>query len=170
MISEEACETSVVRLKREGRLQGELLVEMGAAQQTQVDYMVERQFDLKIIDVFGWEAGLYQFRPVEGELIEKVKQRVRSRNPFALVMEGVRANVSVERAERSLASYGKMAPVLLVPWNELQVIGLLEHEWGWMQQVDGRTLTEIVTTNPEAYQLFYALICTGLLAFQTSPG
>jgi DnaJ domain/Domain of unknown function (DUF4388)/Tetratricopeptide repeat len=63
MISEAECEESLKRMKSSKRMQGTVLVEMGALSPHNLQYALEMQVQEKLFDAFRWETGEYQFNP-----------------------------------------------------------------------------------------------------------
>jgi hypothetical protein len=170
VITEDACEASVTRLKAESRPQGELLIEMGALHPDALAPALEAQFDAKLLDIFTWEAGLYQLRPAE--LGEIGWARV-AREPFATALYGTRARWPTERASMELMPFASWAPVLLVPAEILYAMYLTEAEWAILAWLDGaQPLEAIVAAAPDpdqAWRLLYGLLATGMLAFGPPP-
>ncbi len=166
-ITEQQCEQSVTRLKSEGRLQGEILVEMGALAPEDVEPALRRQFETKLFDVFAWNQGLYRFR--DGSTAQDVRMQPVT-GPIALVYDGVRRAYPSDRISIDLAPHMNQTPALLVARRDLTALDLTEQELDWLGLLDGRrTLASIVTVTggaDGAYRLFYALLCLGVLAFR----
>ena len=68
MISEADCEESLKRMKTSGRQQGTVLIEMGCISPHNLRYALELQLRLKLLEVFGWTRGEYQFNPEHSRL------------------------------------------------------------------------------------------------------
>jgi DNA-binding NarL/FixJ family response regulator len=166
-ITEQQCEQSVTRLKTEGRLQGEILVEMGALSAEDVEPALRRQFETKLFDVYAWNQGLYRFR--DGSTLQDVRMQPVA-DPIALVFDGVRRAYPSDRISIDLAPHMNLTPTLLVARRDLAAMELTEQELDWLGLLDGRrTLASIVTVTggaDGAYRLFYALLCLGVLAFR----
>ncbi len=168
LLDEARCQLSVDRLKAERRLQGEILVEMGVLSPAHLKRCLERQFDIKLLDVAGWERGIYQFRAMARL---RDMPRIELRDPNHIVMLCVRNGFPAERISIDLAPYMAYAPVLLVGHSELADLELTESERDWMRLLDNRrTLGNILNITGGAegvYKLFYALNCLGLMAFRS---
>jgi hypothetical protein len=167
-LSEEVCERSVERLKQERRPQGELLVEMGALSQRQMEMALDRQFNEKLFDVFSWQQGLYRFR---ADALPAGLLRISSRQPFQLILEGVRTSTDPERLDLDLSELMEQRPRPRLPEAELHAFGLSEAERGWLARMDGQqTLAELSGHGAQegVARLVYALLSLGVLGME--PG
>ncbi len=167
LITEASCDQSVERLKAEGRLQGQLLVEMGVLSTANLERSLELQFNTKFRDIFTWGQGLFQFRasPLSSEVNPVV-----SRDPYALILDGIRSGAPSDRISIDLSPFMTQAPTLLVTRSDLKSLELTEPERDWLRLLDNRrSLGNIlnVTGGPEGvYRLFYGLVCMGVMAFR----
>ncbi len=166
VISEELCEMSVTRLKAEKRLQGHILIELGALNERSLEESLIRQFYAKLIDIFSWGQGLFRFRADELPPL----QRIAPLNPYVIGMKGARHGIPAERISIDLSPHMNLIPVLLVTRAELHALEFTDEEREWVRMLDGRrTLGSIISVTggvEPAYRLFYGLICLGLLAFR----
>jgi CheY-like chemotaxis protein len=165
-LSEALCERSVERLKVERKPQGELLVELGALTQRQMEAALERQFEEKLFDVFGWRQGLYRFRADD---LPPGLLRVPPRQPFALILEGVRRAADPERLTLDLSPLMEQRPLLRLPLAEVGAFGLSEAELQWLEQLDGhRSLAELSGRGGDEplTRLLYALLSLGVLGME----
>ena len=92
-------EAAIDRMKREGRKQGEILVEMGAISPHNLEFGLERQLEVKLYDLFTWLEGKYLLNDrtdYEGTHVAL------SSSPIELIYEGVRRSMSPERISREL--------------------------------------------------------------------
>lgn len=92
-------EKAIDRMKREGRKQGEILVEMGAISPHNLEFALERQLEVKLYDLFTWLEGKYLLNDrteYEGTHVAL------SSSPIELIYEGVRRSMSPERISREL--------------------------------------------------------------------
>jgi hypothetical protein len=169
VISEEQCEHSVRAVKTERRMQGEVLIEMGALAASALGPALQRQFHTKLFDVFGWGQGLYRLRDGVGE---GGRDMGPMSEPAELILSGVRQAYPADRIRIDLAAYMAQTPTLLVARRDLETLRLSGGESEWADLLDGRrTLASIVsaTGGPEGiYRLVYALICLGVLSFRTA--
>lgn len=167
IISEEVCERSVERLKSEGRPQGKILVEMGMLTETDLQQALEIQFDTKLLDVFTWDAGLFQFRP--SPFVDPGYSSIR-RDPWATILYGVRMGSPVERISVDLATVTSAVPWVTVSSEALAGLALMDTEWDILGLLDGqRTLADLVALthgSEVTWRLFYGLTCVGAVGFQ----
>jgi len=167
VIAEEVCDHSVERLKTEGRPQGKILVEMGVLTDEDLQQALEIQFDTKLLDVFTWDAGLFQFRPAA--YIDPGYSAIR-RDPWATILYGVRMSTPVERIGLDLAAVVTAVPWVTVSPEVLAGLHLMDAEWDILGLVDGqRTLGDVVALTHGAemtWRLIYGLVSIGAMAFQ----
>ena len=62
LITQEQCEQTLEAIRRTGKKQGELLVEMGILSQGNLRYGLQAQLRAKLFDIFSWDDGRYQFK------------------------------------------------------------------------------------------------------------
>lgn len=167
LISEKECEQSVERLKREKRKQGQILIEMGAISQHNLDYGLERQMEIKLHDLFSWLEGKYLFteaREHEGPEVAL------SMAPTEMIHDGVRRTMSADRVYRDLS---RIESMLLAPSDDptfrYQAIQLEPRAEKVLDAIDGsRTLREVLDLadfdRDDAAMLIYALTATGLVS------
>ncbi len=164
-LREEDCEHSVERLKVEKRAQGEILIEMGAMAPEHLEHALARQFDEKLYDVFSWEEGLYRFRADE---LPKTLRRIAPREPFGLILAGIRRSTPVERMSRDLSALDALIPAPRLSLAEIRRFGLHEEEMVWLERLDGkRTLGSWLSmsgNDERAMRLIYGLLCIGVIA------
>lgn len=173
LIREEECERSVQLLPTSnGKLQGALLVDMGALTAQNLGYGLQLQLEHKLFDVFSWPEGDFQFDP----RAEAPSLEVALDVPLPmLIYEGVRRKVSddvvADRIEPFLDSYLGPHPEPVHRAVDLA----LEADDGWLvAMADGtRTLREVVTqpglSPSSARQLVYALIAGEVLVAGPRP-
>ena len=92
MITEVECERSVEQLPRSrGKLQGQVLIEMGALSTQNLAFGLQLQLEQKLYDVFSWADGDYQFNSRVDFPSEGITLDVSLAN---LILEGVRRRYS----------------------------------------------------------------------------
>ena len=99
MISEADCEESLKRMKTSGRQQGTVLIEMGCISPHNLRYALELQLRLKLLEVFGWTRGEYQFNPRAQPPSETVRLQM---STAAIVHEGVKRSYDATRLQTAL--------------------------------------------------------------------
>ncbi len=63
LITQDQCDRTLETIRRTGKKQGELLVEMGLLSEGNLAYALVAQVRHKLFDIFGWADGRYQFKP-----------------------------------------------------------------------------------------------------------
>ncbi|MFY0531987.1 DUF4388 domain-containing protein [Nannocystis pusilla] len=62
LITQEQCDNTLEAIRRTGKKQGELLVEMGILSEHNLRYGLEEQLRRKLFEIFAWEEGRFQFK------------------------------------------------------------------------------------------------------------
>jgi DNA-binding response OmpR family regulator len=169
MISEGDCEASLRRMKAEGRQQGTVLIEMGCISPHNLRYALELQLRLKLLDVFGWTRGEYQFNPQATPPPETVRLEM---SPAAIIYEGLRRTFDQKRLDAALGEVaGQYVHPAPDPLFAAQDMGLGEEEGGLLAVMDGsRTVRELRRLGPlsalETDRFLYALMVTGMVELQ----
>ena len=166
MITEEECEKSVELMPRsEGKLQGQVLIEMSALSPHNLVFGLQLQLEQKLYDVFSWADGDYQFNSRVEFPSEGITLDVGLAN---LVYEGVRRKFTdaavTELLERSIDLY--LAPHA-EPSLRLADFVVDDDERILLALVDGRrTARDVVDASGlparVARQLVYTLIAVEL--------
>lgn len=171
IITEPECEESVVRMKKEKRQQGAILVEMGVISPHNLEFGLERQLQIKLWDIFSWLEGEYVFRK---DVPQPETPITLTLSHAQIVLEGVRRTYEDSRLKAVLSP---MMGQYLVPKEESDVswpaIGLTAGEAGFLARIDGgATVGEVLsrTTAPlsghDAMALVYALCVCAVLETQ----
>jgi ActR/RegA family two-component response regulator len=149
-----------------GRRMGEILVEMGFLKRRELLPAVRRHVEDIVYSLFGWDAGT--FRVIPGAAAEDEKIRLAT-HPHALVLEGIRRKLGLERLRERL---GPPATVL-VPLARDAIARAVEEadlspdEREAADLFDGRrTLAQVLAASrldeTSLYQLGYGLWALGL--------
>jgi len=145
LISPEALQESVRRLRAEHRYQGEILVEMGVLSPHNLSRALAEQLEAKLVEIFSWEDGQFLFK--DGDPVPAESPRL-ERSPAALVLEGVRRFYSEERAARVLAPFqGRYVALTADPVLRFQEITRDEDEMFFLAELDGRSKWETFLAN-----------------------
>ncbi|HKJ04049.1 MAG TPA: response regulator [Geopsychrobacteraceae bacterium] len=102
VISPQQCDESIERSKVGGRLQGTVLIEMGLLSPEELHEALARQITEKLLSVFLWSDGEYQFSPTKN--FKKNVTEIEL-SPAALIYQGVSRYWSSERLIRYLDPY-----------------------------------------------------------------
>jgi CheY-like chemotaxis protein len=166
MISEADCETSLQRMKAEGRQQGTVLIEMGCISPHNLRYALELQLRLKLLDVFGWTTGDYQFNSQAQPPPETVRLEM---SAAAIIYEGVRRAFDEGRLAGVL---GEGASKYVHPASDPlfagQDMALGDEEAGLLALMDGtRTVRELRRKGPlsplDTDRFLYALLAAQMV-------
>src|SRR5271165_2343031 len=99
MLSETDCQASLERMKASGRQQGTVLIEMGVISPHNRRYALDLQLRLKLMDVFSWLGGEWQFNPALQAPPDTVRLEL---SPAAIIHEGVRRGFDEARLRSRL--------------------------------------------------------------------
>ena len=170
MISEADCEESLKRMKTSGRQQGTVLIEMGCISPHNLRYALELQLRLKLLEVFGWTKGEFQFNPRAQPPAETVRLQM---STAGIVHEGIKRSYD---AGRILAALGEIAGKYVHPAEDplfaAQDMSLGEEESGLLALMDGsRTVRELRRRGPlsplDTDRFLYALLCSQMVELRS---
>jgi DNA-binding response OmpR family regulator len=172
LISNEALQESLRRMKAEKRHQGELLVEMGVLSPYNLSRALVEQVEAKLFEIFSWPDGQYMFKqgePPPGETLRL------DRSPAALILEGIRRHYPPARQDAVLDAYaGKYVALNPDPVLRLQEVTADPTEQKFIQEIDGRTRLETVINSAripaeKARLLLVALSQAGMIEPADAP-
>jgi DNA-binding response OmpR family regulator len=170
MISEADCEESLKRMKASGRQQGTVLIEMGCISPHNLRYALELQLRLKLLEVFGWTRGEFQFNPKAQPPAETVRLQM---STAAIVHEGIKRSYD---AARILGALGEIAGKYVHPAEDplfaAQDMSLGEEESGLLALMDGgRTVRELRRRGPlsalDTDRFLYALLASQMVELRS---
>lgn len=170
LITQEQCEQTLEAIRRTGKKQGELLVEMGILSEGNLRYGLEAQLRAKLFDIFSWEDGRYQFKKDPPNLHFGIKLDT---TPEGVIVEGIQDVFDDTAARDGLATYLDKYPTLRHDDAELDKLGLLPEERYHIATLDGsRLLSDLLDTPadppvPSIATLVFGLLQAGLV--QLSP-
>ncbi len=163
LITQEQCEQTLEAIRRTGKKQGELLVEMGILSEGNLRYGLEAQLRAKLFDIFSWEGGRYQFKSEEPELRFGITLKASAEG---VIVEAIVDQYSEERAGEALDAVAGKHPVSLDDAVDAAELVLLPEERHFVRCLDGsRTVRELMGIKPDdAVPTPRALLCGLLLA------
>ena len=170
MISEVDCEESLKRMKASGRQQGTVLIEMGCISPHNLRYALELQLRLKLLEVFGWTRGEFQFNPKAQPPAETVRLQM---STAAIVYEGIKRSYDTARIQGAL---GEIAARYVHPAEDplfaAQDMSLGEEESGLLALMDGgRTVRELRRRGPlsplDTDRFLYALLASQMVELRS---
>jgi DnaJ-domain-containing protein 1 len=172
LISNEALQESIRRMKGEKRHQGQILVEMGALSPYNLSRALVEQVEAKLFNIFSWPDGRYLFKEGEPAPVEALRL---DRSPAAMILEGIRRHYDDRRKEAVLAPFaGKYVTLSSDPVMRFQEMTSLPTEREFVRGIDGRTRLETVLesariSNDKARLLLVALAEAGMIEPAESP-
>lgn len=167
LITQEQCDQTLEAIRRTGKKQGELLVEMGILSEENLRYALAAQLRQKLWAVFEWERGRYRFQP--GPTNQDIRIEL-GRSPEGLVLEAIQNVVTEDRAGRALEPYLSTYPVLRHASKfDGKALGMLPEEIFFAKCLDGsRTVSEVLDENlqpepPTPKALLHGLLQAGVV-------
>jgi len=141
LISEEALEDSLRRMKETHKHQGEVLVAMGALSPYNLSRALMLQMEAKLLGIFSWTSGDFMFK--KGLSHQDAPMRL-ERTPSALILEGIRRHYDAERINSVLEPLsGKFLTPNPDPRRRLQDITSDANERRFIDGLDGTVKLEV---------------------------
>jgi hypothetical protein len=167
LITQEQCEQTLEAIRRTGKKQGELLVEMGILSEGNLRYALEAQLRTKLFDIFSWEDGRFQFKTDPSGAQFGVRLKLAAEG---VIVSAVQDQYPEERAMRALESVQDKFP-LLAEGLELETgaLDLLPEEIHLASCLDGsRSVIEVLNqpiepSVPTPKALLHGLLQAGLV-------
>ena len=148
LITQEQCEQTLEAIRRTGKKQGELLVEMGILSEGNLRYGLQAQLRAKLFDIFSWDDGRYQFKRDTPDLQFGVKLDASAES---VIIEAIQDQYPEERALAALDDAGNRYPHAAT--NDLpdsQTLRLLPEEHHFLRCLDGsRSVQQVIDAPPE---------------------
>jgi hypothetical protein len=166
LITQEQCEQTLEAIRRTGKKQGELLVEMGILSEGNLRYGLEAQLRAKLFEIFSWEEGRYQFKNDAPELQFGITLKASAEG---VILEAIQDQYTEERAGDVLEPLLSKYPVLLDDATSAAELVLLPEERWFLKCLDGsRTLREALDggslpTVPSPRSLLCGVMLAGLI-------
>ena len=165
LISQEQCNQTLEAIRRTGKKQGELLIEMGIISEGNLRYGLEAQFREKLFDAFQWDDGRYQFKTDAESPDPGINFELSS---ASLIFEALLTHASQEKIERALESVLERYLVAPEGVAENERLDLHPQEAHYLTGLDGsRNLKELLEEDvgfdfPHRKKFVYALIQSGI--------
>jgi DNA-binding response OmpR family regulator/DnaJ-domain-containing protein 1 len=172
MITEQECEDSVRRMKKEGRQQGSVLIEMGVISPHNLRFGLELQLQVKLFEIFDWSEGEYVFREDVAAPAEVIGLDM---SAAQIVTEGIRRHYHRDRLDAALRPHLEEYPELAAdPERRFQDLDLTAAEQRLVHAMDGATrLDELFAALPSgldahgARALTLALLSMGVIGMRS---
>ena len=169
LITQEQCDNTLEAIRRTGKKQGELLVEMGILSEGNLRHGLEEQVRIKLYEIFGWDEGRFQFKqggepgmPATGMSLESPVE--------ALILAAVQERWTDERARTQLRTVADRFPVVHARWTgDISALDLLPEEMYFVRCIDGsRSVDELLARKydpevPQPSTLLFGLIGAGVV-------
>ncbi|MCD6499851.1 MAG: response regulator [Deltaproteobacteria bacterium] len=173
ILTAEECARSLERMQESGRLQGTELVSMRLLTPQDLVEALQRQLKLKILQVFAWLEGEYQFKENAKVPPGEISLGCTS---ATLIYEGVRLGMPPERVAQLLAPmmHAYAAPARDVQWR-YQVMELeTQQEADLVKKINGsRTVQKLIEEMDLGADLglalMYALVASGIVELWDRP-
>ena len=167
MITQEQCDNTLEAIRRTGKKQGELLVEMGILSEGNLRYGLAEQLRIKLFEIFTWDEGRFQFKPGAEPGNAGTPP---AGTTEALIIAAIQERFSDERAREVLRALASKYPGPNPKWTgDPAQLELLPEELYFLKCIDGsRTTDELLNRKPElevpqASTLLLGLISAGVL-------
>jgi tetratricopeptide (TPR) repeat protein len=163
LITQAQCDQTLESIRRTGKKQGELLIEMGILSEGNLRYGLEAQLRHKLFDIFSWDDGRYQYKPeIKGD---DYGLRFNT-DAQGLILTALLETAEEARARTALEPYADRFPVIDAP-NGLRLDVTPEEQY-FLAILDGSSnISELLETPaepsvPSAALLLYAAIQAGV--------
>ena len=171
IIDQGVVDDSLLRVRAGQGRQGAVLLAMGAITPHQLRDALEHQQEMKVLDVFGWSAGTFEFAdmdpPQETLTLEM--------SLFELVMRGVRERIPpprvVELVAPTLDRFAIPVPDRLAPFRRMDLAPELHT---LLSQLDGRSTLRTLLGGPPTARttltgFIYTLTCVEAIELRDGP-
>jgi len=164
LISQEQCDQTLEAIRRTGKKQGELLVEMGILSEGNLRYGLLSQLRFKLFEIFSWPDGKYQFKP--GKTGQDFGLRM-DYSSEATIAAAILETYDESRASSALADRAAQFP--MYGSFESKGLELLPEEQYFFECLDGsRTVADVLEAQdakhvPRPAALLLALLESGLV-------
>lgn len=163
LITQAQCDQTLESIRRTGKKQGELLIEMGILSEGNLRYGLEAQLRHKLFDIFSWDDGRYQYKPdIRGD---DYGLRFNT-DAQGLILTALLETADESRALAALQPYADRFPVIDAPGGLRVDVTPEEHYF--LITLDGSSnIAELLELPadppvPSAALLLYAAIQAGL--------
>ncbi|MEM6990585.1 MAG: DUF4388 domain-containing protein [Myxococcota bacterium] len=148
LITQEQCEQTLEAIRRTGKKQGELLVEMGILSEGNLRYGLAAQLRAKLFDIFSWNDGRYQFKRDTPDLQFGIRLDACAEG---VIVEAIQDQYTEERARALLADAMAKYPLSMPDTApNAEALKLLPEEAHFLASLDGsRPVSDVLESPPE---------------------
>lgn len=163
LITQEQCEQTLEAIRRTGKKQGELLVEMGILSEGNLRYGLEAQLRYKLFDIFSWTDGRFQFKQGTEDQVFGLRLAT---NAEGVIVAAIQERFGESRAKTALDEVAERYPSR-ANGVDLSGLDLLPEEEFFVRCLDGsRSVKEVLDDPPEpapptTASLLYGVIQAG---------
>ena len=161
LITQEQCEQTLEAIRRTGKKQGELLVEMGILSEGNLRYGLAAQLRTKLFEIFSWENGRYQFKRDTPDVQFGIRLESCAEG---VIIEAIQDQYSEERARGLLRPSATKYPVARPNGtSDGTALSLLAEERYYLQCLDGsRSVDDLLESPPDPVVPSPAALLLGL--------
>jgi len=159
-------EGALAEKRRTGRPLGDVLVERRILSEHHLAFLLERQMEKKLFDLFAWTEGSFRYRPGARHHGPRVTLPM---GPLGLVFEGATRHMTTERIEADLARERHRRARAVDPDRVRDAVLALEPSASRLvRRLDGSASVETLFQDgevgrAEAVRLVYGVIVAGLV-------
>jgi hypothetical protein len=163
MITQEQCDNTLEAIRRTGKKQGELLVEMGILSEHNLRYGLQEQLRRKLFEIFGWDEGRFQFKSGAEPGISGTPPPGTTE---ALILSAIQERFTDERAREALKAWSDKFPLQNPKWTgDPATLELLPEELYFLRCLDGsRTTDELLSRRLELEVPLVSTLLLGLIS------
>jgi tetratricopeptide (TPR) repeat protein len=133
---------SVARMQKQKRMQGQILVEMGALSPYNLERALVEQVEAKLFEIFSWTDGKFMFKEGDAPPAGAVRPE---RPPAAIILEGIKRHYDEARQQAVLGRLeGQYVALSSNPVMRLQEMTADPTELAFIQRIDGARQMETV--------------------------
>ena len=165
-----AAASAAQKERTDGRRLGEILLDMGAITQRELEQQVRLQIEAVIFELLSWREGFFRFEegPMQGDPMVQISTE-------ALLMEGARRIDEWSRISDRVPSLHAI-PRLTSLKNDQHapMLDLLPSEWEVLTMIDGELdlreiSTKLARTEFDTAKVVYGLVSTGVVELIVPP-
>lgn len=163
VLSDDAFDESIARVKKGEGLQGQILVAMELLTEEEVTAALREQAEEKLFEIFEWKRGTYQFQ--FGGRLKRGNALALEASPASLILRGTRNRVPIEGVDEFLkANAGRFVMRSESPFYRFQDIELGEEGDRVVNGLDGtQQLGDFMTADEETRRVLYALAASEMV-------
>ncbi len=163
LISQQVFDESVARMKSRGELQGEILIAMRAMDEVTIAKALVEQAEEKLLEIFSWKRGHYEFKPAAQ--LRRGLALPRDRSPSGWLLRGIRERMAIETIDYELRSRSSRAVSLADSARDtLQDAELDALSRALLDRVgDAASVGALIDADEATRRALYGLIVTGLV-------